>query len=85
MLAKAVQNGSYIHTCDIQQEFTQTELDRKLCVTSPKGISVKSTVSSPSPGGSNHRRVRLILLKVLYGLKQKPTSLVIGARQALRR
>ena len=52
--------------------FTRTKPGHKLCVSFPKGATVKPTVSPSSPGGSNHRRVGLILLKALYGIKQSP-------------
>ena len=72
MLTKALQNGSYICTGDIQQAFMQTEPARTPCVAFPKGVTAKLKVSPSSPGGANHRRVRLVLLKALYGLKQSP-------------
>ena len=72
ILSKGVQNGSFICTDDIPQAFTQTDPDRTLVATFPKGVSVKSSVSPSSPGGANHRRVGLIRLKALYGLKQSP-------------
>ncbi len=72
LMAKGVQNGSFICSADVPQAFLQAEPDRTLCVSFPEGISVKSSVSPSKPGGINHRRVGLVLLKALYGLKQSP-------------